>query len=792
MFKTNVKIAWRNLVKNKVYTLINIIGLSAGMATAILIGLWIWNEASFNKYNPHYKRVAQVLQNQVLNDNVVTWDGMPYPLAEALRKNYESDFENVTVSSGAYDQAVGIGDKRLNVKGIYLEPQAVDMFAFSMLSGGNKQLVEPSSIIISQSASKAWFGSEDAVGKIMQIDTVNVTVSGVYKDMPANSTMADILFVAPWQFRMIHDNWLKNLGDPWGNNSFNVFVQLAANADMQRVSAKIKNVKLDNIRPEERTAKPALFLQPMSRMYLYSEFKNGVNTGGRIEFVWLFGIIGMFVLLLACINFMNLSTARSEKRAKEVGIRKTVGSLRSQLIAQFFVESLLVAFFAFIVSILWVQLSLPFFNALAGKQLAILWGNPIFWLAAIGFTLITGLIAGSYPALYLSSFKPVKVLKGNFHVGRLASVPRKVLVVVQFTVSIILIIGTIVVFRQVQFAGNRPVGYNRSGLVTVYTGGGAVHAHFDAIKSELVSSGAITAMAESANPLTDVWRTNGGFTWQGKDPSLSVLFPTNGVSYDYGKMIGWKISAGRDFSPAFSGDSAAFILNETAVKYMSLKNPVGQTIRWSDGVAFNVIGVVKDVVMESPYEPVRPSFYFLARRAGILTLKLNPQRSAQASIETIENVLKKYNPQVPFSYRFVDDAYGQKFENEKRIGKLSITFATLAILISCLGLFAMASFVAEQRLKEIGIRKVLGATLLNVWQLLSKEFIMLVAISLLVAMPVGWYFMHQWLQNYTYNAGIAWWVFPVTGVVALVITLCTVSYQAIKAALSNPVKALRE
>lgn len=791
MFKSNLIVSWRNLVKNKAHSIINIGGLSVGMAVAMLIGFWVWDEVSFDKYNKNYDHIARVLQNQHLNDDIATWPGLPYTLAEELRKNYGSDFKHVILSSGTQAQVLAVGDKKLTQKGAYMEPGAAEMLNLQMVEG-TSNMPQPASVLLSQSAATTYFGNSPAMGKVITIDTVAIQVMGVYKDMPDNSSFAELSFIAPWQLRLSMNPWIKAMDDPWGNNSFQVYVQLADNADINKVSAKIKDVKRNNIRREQLASQPVLFLQPISRMHLYSEFKNGINTGGRIQFVWLFSIIGVFVLLLACINFMNLSTARSEKRAKEVGIRKAIGSLRSQLMAQFYSESLLVALFAFIVALLWVQLSLPFFNGVADKKMAIPWGNAFFWLAGIGFSIVTGLIAGSYPAIYLSSFRPVKVLKGSFRVGRLAALPRKVLVVVQFTVSIILIIGTVVVFRQVQFAKDRPIGYERDGLVAVDPHGSALHKHFDAMRNELKGQGVIVDMAESANPITAVWRTNGGFDWKGKDPGLSVLFPTNGVSYEYGKLTGWQITAGRDFSREYPTDSSAFILNETAVKYMGLKNPVGETIRWSDGVAFNVIGVVKDMIMESPYEPVRPSFYFLARSPNnMINLKLNPQVSAAKALATIETVFKKYNPDQPFDYKFVDEEYAHKFDNEQRIGKLAGFFSVFAIFISCLGLFGMASFMAEQRIKEIGVRKVLGASVFNVWRLLSKDFVTLVIISLFIATPVAYYFMHNWLQSYTYSAGIAWWIFVVTGLAALVITLLTVSYQAIKAAVANPVRALR-
>ncbi|MCW3116040.1 MAG: FtsX-like permease family protein, partial [Chitinophagaceae bacterium] len=510
-----------------------------------------------------------------------------------------------------------------------------------------------------------------------------------------------------------------------------------------------------------------------------------------IQYVWLFGIIGVFVLLLACINFMNLSTARSEKRAKEVGIRKAVGSLRTQLVVQFFSESLLVALLAFVLSIVLVQLILPFFNEVAGKKMSILWANPLFWLLGIGFSLITGLIAGSYPALYLSSFNPVKVLKGTFRAGRLAAIPRKVLVVVQFTVSVILIIGTIIVFRQIQFAKSRPIGYSRDGLITLPMVTTDIHNHFEVVKNELVNSGAIASMTEAGSPTTAVWSTNAGFDWKGKDPGLAVEFPNIDVSYDYGKTVGWQFKEGRDFSREFLTDSTAFVLNETAAKFVGIKNPVGETLKW-DGVPFKIIGVIKDMVVESPYAAVRPTLFHLSTYPGsVVIAKINPTASVSDSLRKIETVFKKYNPAQPFDYQFVDEEYAKKFGNEQRVGKLSSFFAALAIFISCLGLFGMASFVAEQRTKEIGVRKVLGASVFNLWRLLSKDFVLLVLLSCAIAIPIAYYFLHEWLLRYEYRTEISWWIFAASCFGALIITLLTVSFQSIKAALMNPVKSLR-
>ena len=791
MFKNYFKIAWRNFIKNKTSSVINISGLAIGMAVAILIGLWIYDELSFNKNFNNYNRIAQVGQHATMNNEVGTGFSLPHPMGDELRKSYGSDFKNITMASRNDDHILSAGEKNLMKSGTFFEPSVIDMFSVELLKGSKNALDDPSSIMLSATAAKAYFGDEDPIGKLMKMDnSQNLKVTGVYKNFPDNSTFSGTDFIATWQlFATIQG--FKTESDQWRCNCYFVFTELNDNADIKKVSEKIKDAKRINANKNELKEKNEIFLFPMSKWHLYSDFNNGVIVGGRIQYVWLFGIIGVFVLLLACINFMNLSTARSEKRAKEVGIRKSVGSMRVQLILQFFSESLLVTVLAFFLSLMLVQLILPFFNDVSGKKISILWSSPIFWLTGIGFSIITGLIAGSYPALYLSSFNPVKVLKGTFKAGRFASVPRKVLVVVQFTVSVILIIGTIVVFRQIQFAKNRPIGYSRDGLVSISVITDDIHKHFDVIKNELTGNGAVASIAESNSPTIGVWSTNSGFDWKGKDPAQGVEFPNIDVSKDFGKTVGWQFIAGRDFSKDFISDTAAFILNESAAKFIGFKNPIGEIVKW-DGEPFKVIGIIKDMVMESPYEPVRPTLYHTAPYPGnVITAKLNPLASAGESLKKIETVFKKYNPSEPFNYKFVDEAYAQKFGNEQRIGKLASFFAALAIFISCLGLFGMASFVAEQRTKEIGVRKVLGATVTDLWGLLSKEFVLLVFISLLIASPLAYYFMHNWLQGYQYRTALSWWIFAAAGIGALLITILTVSFQAIKAAIANPVKSLR-
>lgn len=794
MIRSFFKIALRNLIKNKGYTFINIAGLATGMAVALLIGLWIWDEVTFNRYHKNYDRLAQVWQHNVYNGVKGSQRANPYVMAEEIRNNFGSDFKYVLQSTWNFGRILTVGEKKFNYSGMYWEPQVIDMLSIKLHHGSAESaLKDPYSILLSETVAKALFDEADPTGQTVRIsDRIDVKVTGVYEDLPHSSTFRDMSFIMPWDLYIIENEWIKRMDNPWGSNFTQTWAQLAEHADMETVSAKIIDVKLNKVDEGGRKYKPEVFLHPMSKWHLYSDFQEGKNVGGRIEFVWMFGIIGTFVLLLACINFMNLSTARSEKRAKEVGIRKSIGSMRSQLIYQFFSESMVVALLAFVLSIGLVYLALPTFNDVADKKLSLLWSSPAFWLTGIVFSLITGLVAGSYPALYLSSFQPVKVLKGTFRVGKLASLPRQVLVVLQFTVSVTLIIGTLVVFRQIEFAKNRPIGYDRNGLINVYLQTPDIHQHFEAVRNELISQGAIVNMTEAGSPTTQVWNTNGGFTWNGKDPALAVDFPNNGVSHEFGKTVGWKFKAGRDFSREFASDSNAFVINEAAAKFLGFENPIGETLTWNDE-PYTIIGVIEDMIIESPYEPVRASLWHIERddNANLVILKLNPDVSAHEAIEKIKTVFMKHDPASPFSYEFVDVEYARKFSDEERVGKLASFFAGLAIFISCLGISGLASFVAEQRTKEIGVRKVMGASVINLWGLLSRDFVFLVALSLLLAMPMAWYFMNNWLQKYQYRSDMAWWIFAASGVGALLITLLTVSYQSIKAAMANPVNSLR-
>lgn len=794
MFKNYFKIAWRNLVKNKKSSLINIGGLAIGMSVAILIGLWIWDELNFDKYHKNYNKVAQVYQHQTWNNEVETGQAIPMPLGPELKTNYASNFKYLSMASWEGEHILGTADKQINSGGIFMEKDGPKIMSLNMIAGTSDGMDKPSNILISQSVAKSLFGNESAMNKSLKINNkLDVTVTGIYEDLPFNTSFKNVNFIAPWSLYITTEEWFKRAATQWGNNSFQMFVEINDNTTFEDVSRNIANSKFKNLPEGEKKFKAQIFLHPMKDWRLRSEFKNGFNVGGQIQYVKMIALIGVFVLLLACINFMNLSTARSERRAKEVGIRKTVGSYRGQLIAQFLSEAILVALIAFLFSLILTQLCLPWFNEVSDKKMAVLWANPLFWVIGILFSVITGVIAGSYPALYLSSFNAIKVLKGTFKTRRFAALPRKILVVVQFSVSVALIIGTIVVYQQIQHTRNRPVGYDRNGLLMINMQTPDFYGKHDVLSAELKKRNAITEIAESNSPVTAVWSNTSGFNWEGKDPNLDDDFATLWVTQDYGKTVGMTITQGRDFSKDFPGDTASIILNESAVKFMNIKDPVGKTVTWNDGhTKLTIVGVAKDMLMSSPYEPVKQAVFLMnPQNVNWILLKLNPEKPLSESLASIESVFKSLIPAVPLKYEFIDKAFASKFDDEVRVGKLAGFFTILAIVISCLGLFGLASFVAEQRTKEIGIRKIVGASVFTLWRLLSTDFLLLVSLSCLIAMPLGYYFLNRWLQNYQYRIDISWWVFLMAFFGAILITLLTVSYQAIRAARANPVKSLR-
>ncbi len=794
MFRNYFKIAWRNLRNNKVYSFINIFGLAIGMAVTIMITLWVIDELNFNKFFENHNQIAQVYQSQTSNGITGTGQAIPRPLENLLRQEYGSNFKHLSMASWNTSMYLEYGDNTISKSGNFMQEEAIDIFKLKIIKGEANGLKEKNSIMLSESTAKALFGDEEVIGKIIKVNNqYDMLVTSVFEDIPTNTDLDEIEYLMPWKHYI---TTFRTSGNNWGNNSFQMFVQIADNTSMQSVTNAILDSKK---KANEDTAEfnPQIFLLPMSDWHLRSSFENGVQSGGRIENVWLFAIIGAFVLFLACINFMNLSTARSEKRAMEVGIRKAIGSNRKQLISQFLSESLLVVMFSFVVAIILVLVSLNGFNNLASKQIEFPWSNLNFWGYSMVFIIFTAILAGSYPALYLSSFKPIKVLKGTFRAGRFAAVPRKILVVTQFTVSIALIIGTLIVMSQIEYSKNRPIGYDKGGLIQIPVRSQDFTGKQDFMRNQFLASGAAIEMSTSSSPTTRIWQNRGGYTWEGKPEGFQEDFAWTEVSAEYVKSLGMKIIEGRDFSREFATDSNAVLLNRTAVTYMGITNPIGKFIRDSNeedpGPPMQIIGVVEDVITQSPYEPVKQGLYVFDSNGNITyyNLRLNPDKSVSDNLSVIETTFKTHFPNLPFRYDFVDEEYAEKFAAEERVASLASVFTLLAILISCLGLFGLASFVAEQRTKEIGVRKVLGATVSNLWMLLSLDFVKLVIIALLIATPIAYYVMSQWIQNFAYRTDISWWIFVAAGMGALIITLITVSFQSIKAANANPVKSLK-
>ncbi len=801
-----LKIGLRRLLKNKGYLFLNVGGLATGMTVFIFIGLWVNDELSFNRYYKNYNSIAQVMccMTDPETSAIQCGQSIQYPVGETLKNRYPDYFKHVLIYWWTGDNTLSTADKKFRRKGQFIEDGIIDMLSLKMITGSAESLSDPHSVILSKSTADAIFGSGDPKGKNLRINNLmDVQVTGVYDDIPKSNHFSDVQFFSTWDLWLSHNAWAQGKEADWDNRPFGLYVQLQPGITTEVANEAIKdlytrNVPADFFATIERF-KPDVQLVPMNTWHLYSEFKDGKPSTGRITYVWLFSITGILVLVLACINFINLSTAQSEKRAREVGVRKVAGSRKSQLIRQFISESFLIVLFAFIISVALVILLQDWFNELADKDIALPFRHPFFWVIAIIFIVITSIMAGAYPAFYLSSFQPVEVLKGVLHTGSFAVLPRKVLVVVQFTVSVVLIIGTLIIYRQVHYARTRPIGYERSNLITVDIADPAFKGKTDILKTELFSTGVVSEIASSSGPLTAIWNSTSGYDWPGKDPAFDAEFAICNINLDFGRTVGWEIKAGRDLSYDFRTDSLlAIIVNEAAVRYMGLKDPVGKEFTDVDEFGKKkwtrtIIAVVKDLIMESPYDLVRPTLFFYNPNVfmGQLHIKINPALSASAALPKIKEVFNKTVPSSLFDYKFVDEVYAGKFSQEERIGKLSGVFSVIAIFISCLGLFGLMSYVTELRTSEIGIRKIVGASVFNLWGMLAIEFVRLVMISCIFAVPVAWYFLIGWLSKYEYRTAISWWILLLSCLGAILITLLTVSYHSIRIANMDPVKSLR-
>jgi ABC-type antimicrobial peptide transport system permease subunit len=787
MIKNYLKVAWRHLLQNRGFSFINIFGLAIGMAFAILIGLWIQYETSFDKFHKNGERIGMALKHVKFNNEKGTQPATPLPLYYAF-KNEFPEIKRASRMDWGGEYSLMVGDKKVKKTGKHVDPDFLKMFSFPIVKGdANTALNDVNSVVISESTAASLFGKDDPIGKNIKVNNdFNVQVKAVIKDVPKNSTI-QFDFLSPYEYVVAHDDFIKNQKSNWSNNFLINVVELKEGVSMDDFSKKIWNINTER----EKTLRDAyVFLQPLKDWHLRADYKNWIQIGGKYEYIKLFALIGIFVLLIACINFMNLSTARSEKRAREVGIRKAIGSMRSQLIIQFLTETLLTSFFAFIFAMAIIPVVLPLLKDVGFENVSFNLNNYWLVIGALIITLITGLIAGSYPAFYLSSFKPVKVLKGLFKQGQGTVTFRRVLVVSQFAISIGLIISTVIVFQQIEHAKDRSLGYNTNNLISVGASKDLVK-NFVPLKRELLACGYVKSVAKASGPLTNIWNSWGDFSWEGKDPNAQISIDVIMSEWDFEKTAGLKFKQGRPFSKDYKTDSNAVILNEAALKMINYKDPIGKTMKSADRT-INIVGVIDNMIITDPFRPVSPMvLLFNADVANFVFLRLKEGVSLKSALATIQPIFDKYNPAFPFEFKFSDEEFEYKFNLENQVGKLAGIFAVLAVLISCLGLFGLAAFMAERRTKEIGIRKVLGASLMNLWTLLSKEFVVLVTVGCFIASPIAFLLMNSWLQSYDYRINIKWWVFIVAGVVALIIALLTVSTQAVKAAVANPVKSLR-
>ena len=784
MLKNYIKIAIRNLLARKAFSIINITGLAVGMAGAILIFLWVQNEYSFDSFHANNKTLYKVWYRFVTKDYTGTQDVTAGPLGEALKQGYPG----VKSSARIYwstNRLFNYKDVSIKAKGNDVDKAFLTMFSFPFLEGNAAHaLDEVNGIVLTSHLAKKIFKNTDPINQLLKLDNKQVyKVTGVLKDLP-NNTEFDFEYLL-----RLPANGAFNNDNSWESNSYYTYVQLQPNANVEQVNQKIANIVKQHSPGNKNTE---VFLYPFSKMHLYSRFDNGKAVGGRIEVIRLLLWIAIIVLLIACINFMNLSTAQSEKRAKEVGVRKVMGAARFSLISQFLVESIAITFIAGLIALVLVQLCLPAFNQLTTKNLNVNYSAPVYWLAFFSFVLLTGFLAGSYPAFFLSAFCPIKVLKGKINAVRSIADPRKVMVVLQFSVAIVLVISTIVIYRQIKFAQNRDTGYRVDHLVEVPVEGD-IRKNYAVIKNDLLASGAAVAMCQTSLDVTMDGATGGGFSTDGANKDQqNLLFSRFGTSGDFVKTMGLKLIGGRDIDlNTYPSDSLSCMLNETAVKQLRIKNAVGSYIK-SGTFPIKVVGVFKDFIINSPYVNTGPMIVFASKNWIYNTvIRFNPQNDMSKNLQIAEKIFKKYNPAYPFTYQFVDSEYQQKFKDQQQTGTLSAVFAGLTIFISCLGLFGLASYMAENRAKEISIRKVLGASVAGITSMLAKEFVLLVIIAIAVASPIAWWAMNKWLQDFSYRISIGWITFAAAGFTAIAIAVLTVSFQSVKAANANPVKALK-
>ena len=786
MLKNFLIVAIRSLGKNRLYSIINISGLSVGFACSLLILLWVADETSFDSFHPKSEKLYQVWVHAEFDGKINSWRSVPLPTYEGL-KDAHSGIVNTAVADWGGTHLLKVDEKRLVQQGYYVSEEFLEMFEFPLLVGkASEVLDDPSSIVITESLAKSLFGDADPMNQVIRVDDKSsLRVSGILKDIPKNSSF-ELEYLMTWKHRESINPWVVENKTNWGNYSFQVYVELADATKQGEVEAGIGKLLFEH---GETEIPNELFLHPLLKWRLHSSFENGKPSGGMSDYVQLFTIIAILVLVIACINFMNLSTARSERRAREVGVRKSLGSNRGQLVLQFLGESMFLSVLSFLVAVLISLLVLPAYNNMVEKQLTIDFTSSQFWIYSLAVVVLTGILSGSYPAFYLSSFNPVRTLKGSFSVGKGGTTPRKVLVIIQFAFSIMLMISTVVIFKQIDLAKNRELGYQQENLITVRNTE-EIAKNYYVLKEELEQSGYVESVTRSNSSITDI-NSNNFLGWPGKPETQRVIFTTIATEYDYAKTMGIKMLMGRDFSKEFTTDTAAIVVNKAALDLMGLEDPIGTSLDlW--GQKKKLIGVIDNVLMGSPYEPVKPLFMIVDPGwVDAISVRLKATDDLQGSLAVVGDIFNRHNPAYPFEYKFVDVEFQKKFTTINMTQKLATIFSLLTIFITGLGLFGLASFTAEQRIKEIGIRKVLGATVVSLVALISKDFTKLVLIAFGLAAPLAWYLLSKYLERYTIRTTIDWWIFPLIGIVALVFALAIVTNQARRAALTNPARSLR-
>ena len=781
MIRNYIKIALRNMTKHSAYSVINIAGLSVGLTAFILIALWIQHELSYDRFHERSSQLYRIIENQYYaNNELFPVAVTPAPLGPYLKENFP-EIENATRTSEARF-LFQYGEVKFNELGYMVDPAFFEMFSLNLIKGDKKTLLSKlENIVISESLAKKYFHDVDPLGEVFKINNNDFAVTGVFRDFPENSHMK-FDYILPFEL-FVKFGWdsLKR----WDRNGYYTYAQLRKDAEAETVNSKIKDVINRYVEGSGRTE---IYLQPLSSIHLHSKFTADIGGHGDIQYIYIFSAVAAFVLIIACINFMNLSTARSTRRSKEVGIRKVVGAARTQLIRQFLMESIMFVLISLLVALVLAQLLLPSFNEISGKVLELSFESTQLWIILSCIMIVTSVISGSYPALFMSSFKPVTTLKGALRSGKGAVIFRKVLVITQFTITVLLISGTIIVYHQLTFIRNKKLGFEKNNVIS-FRVSDEISKNLEPFKNELLSASGVGGVTYTSNSLTYVGTSGGGMEWEGKDPDVDILFHFLAVDYDFIKTFNIEMFDGRNFSREMATDSSAIILNEEAIRQMGLENPVDKKVKWDDQLT--IIGVVKDFHFKSVHEKIEPLVIMVAaNRYNRVYVKLN-SGDLTAAVGAVNDVYKKFSPDRPFDYTFLNDDFDRLYRAEQRTGTIFNYFAWIAIFISCLGLFGLVMFTIEQRVKEIGIRKVLGASVSNLFSLISSDFIRLIIISNVIAIPVAWYAMNKWLDSFAYRITIHWATFVIAAVASILIAWLTMSYQSIKAAIANPVNSLR-